>query len=321
MDRKNKVSIIVAVYNVEKYIRRCVDSLLAQTYQDIEIILVDDGSPDRCGDICDEYERKDSRIKVIHKSNGGVSSAQQAGLDAATGDYVIHADPDDWVEKDMVSQLVRKAIETSADMITCDFYYDGKYRSLYYTTEKDLLRKIVDVNIICVCWNVLVRRAFIIQHDICFTPDWLCYSEDFLFMSRLLVAGARSAHLAKAFYHYCIDNNGSLVHRKTKKQLYSIIRVIEEMQILLNPDDYDEFYTRKKYALQYAFQGGFYKEFKSMYMEIRERIISEGYKENRGGLTWLVAVALEESPYKAAIYLKYNRFLTKIKNLIAYMRH
>ena len=91
-----KVSIIVAVYNVEKYISRCLDSLQVQTHKNIEVLLVDDGSKDASGIICDKYAANDLRFKVIHKENGGVSKARQTGLDAATGDYIIHADPDDY---------------------------------------------------------------------------------------------------------------------------------------------------------------------------------------------------------------------------------
>ena len=99
------ISIIVAVYKAESCLRRCVDSLLAQTFQDYEILLVDDGSPDRSGEICDEYARKDNRVRVFHKENGGVASARQCGMNNARGEYVIHADPDDWVEPNMLGTI------------------------------------------------------------------------------------------------------------------------------------------------------------------------------------------------------------------------
>ena len=93
------LSIIVPVYNVEQYLSRCVDSLVNQTYHNIEIILVDDGSPDRSGEICDEYAKKDKRVKVIHQSNGGLSDARNTALDIAKGDYLMFVDSDDWIEK------------------------------------------------------------------------------------------------------------------------------------------------------------------------------------------------------------------------------
>jgi len=104
-------SIIVPVYNVEQYINRCVDSILAQTYQNFELILVDDGSPDNSGKICDEYARKDSRIKVIHIPNGGVSNARNTGLDAASGDYIVFVDSDDWILPNHIEQLLPEGDE------------------------------------------------------------------------------------------------------------------------------------------------------------------------------------------------------------------
>ena len=121
-----KVSIIVPVYKAEKYLNRCIDSILAQTFTDFELLLIDDGSPDRSGEICDEYAKKDSRIRVIHKENGGVSSARQRGLDESVGEYTMHADPDDWVEPEMLDELYKKAKEEDADMVICDFFYEYK---------------------------------------------------------------------------------------------------------------------------------------------------------------------------------------------------
>ena len=116
------ISVIVPIYNAENYLHRCLDSILAQTLTDFELILVNDGSTDCSGKICDEYALKDNRIKVIHKSNGGVASARQMGVDNALGNYTIHADPDDWVEPTMLEELYKKAIEKDADMVICDFY-------------------------------------------------------------------------------------------------------------------------------------------------------------------------------------------------------
>lgn len=97
-----KISIIVPVYNVEKYLRKCIDSILNQTFKDFELILIDDGSTDESGKICDEYNLKDNRIKVIHKENGGLSSARNAGLDIAQGEYIGFVDSDDWIESDQI---------------------------------------------------------------------------------------------------------------------------------------------------------------------------------------------------------------------------
>lgn len=115
------ISIIVPVYGVEKYLNACVDSILAQTYQNLEVILIDDDSPDRCGAICDEYARRDSRVKVIHKPNGGAASARNRGLDIAKGDYICLIDSDDWVTPDFVEKLRHALIKAQADVSVCSF--------------------------------------------------------------------------------------------------------------------------------------------------------------------------------------------------------
>ena len=129
-----KISIIVPVYKAEAYIRRCIDSILAQTLTDFELLLIDDGSPDGSGEICDTYAATDSRIRVFHKENGGVGSARQFGLDNAIGEYTIHADPDDWVDSTMLEELYYKAIEDQADMVLCDYWLEypnhQEYQSL-----------------------------------------------------------------------------------------------------------------------------------------------------------------------------------------------
>ena len=119
-----KISIIVPVYKVEKYLDKCVKSIVEQTYKNLEIILVDDGSPDNCPAMCDEWAQKDSRIIVIHKENGGVSSARNAGLAVCTGDYVGFVDSDDWIEPDMYEYLLDISMNGNADVSRCAFVID-----------------------------------------------------------------------------------------------------------------------------------------------------------------------------------------------------
>lgn len=125
-----ELSIIVPVYKVEKYLPRCIDSILAQTFGDFELILIDDGSPDGCGRICDEYARKDKRIVVIHQKNMGVSAARNAGLDIARGRYIGFVDSDDWIEPQMYEVMMDAIRENGADMAVCGVRYadeDGKF--------------------------------------------------------------------------------------------------------------------------------------------------------------------------------------------------
>ena len=104
------VSVIIPIYKVEQYLARCIDSVLRQTVSDLEIILVDDGSPDACGAICDEYAKKDDRIRVIHKENGGLSSARNAGIKIAKGEYIAFVDSDDWIDENFI-KLLKEALE------------------------------------------------------------------------------------------------------------------------------------------------------------------------------------------------------------------
>ena len=140
-----RISIIVPVFNVEKYIERCVKSIENQSYRNLEIILVDDESPDRCPQICDEYAKRDERIKVLHKKNGGLSDARNAGLDVATGEYIAFVDSDDWVETDFIETLYRNAESENADIsiIGCTLVWDnGRKKQLsnedeYYLFDKE----------------------------------------------------------------------------------------------------------------------------------------------------------------------------------------
>lgn len=126
--KKHLVSIVVPVYNVEKYLNRCVDSIINQSYNNIEILLVDDGSTDSSGKLCDDYLKKDSRIKVIHKQNGGLSDARNFGIDKSTGDYLCFIDSDDWIEKDMIMNLFNSIINEKSDISICRRYrvYDNQ---------------------------------------------------------------------------------------------------------------------------------------------------------------------------------------------------
>lgn len=114
------ISVIVPVYKVEPYLRQCVDSILGQTFRDFELILVDDGSPDGCPAICDEYAEQDSRVKVIHKENGGLSSARNVGLDVAKGEYISFVDSDDWIARGMLEAMFHKCVEFGADLAICN---------------------------------------------------------------------------------------------------------------------------------------------------------------------------------------------------------
>ena len=117
-----KLSIIVPVYKVEQYLNRCVDSILNQTYRNIEIVLVDDGSPDRSGEICDRYAKSDERVKVVHKKNGGVSSARNIGFSSSTGEYIGYVDSDDYIAPTMYEDMIDVLEKNDLDIVCCDAF-------------------------------------------------------------------------------------------------------------------------------------------------------------------------------------------------------
>ena len=219
-----KVSVIVPVYKAEAYLHRCVDSLLAQTLAEFELLLVDDGSPDGSGAICDGYAARDSRVRVFHKSNGGVSSARQCGVDNARGEYIIHADPDDWVEPTMLEELYAKAVSENADVVICDYFVEHSNETFYSkqqpsNNETSTVLREFFVHLHGACWNKLLRREAILRYNVRF-DEQLSFCEDLYYNSTLLLNPVRIAYLPKAFYHYDqIINTNSIGTRYTVRSL------------------------------------------------------------------------------------------------------
>ena len=218
-----RVSIIVAVYNAELYLKRLLDSIVAQTMKDFEVIIVDDGSNDSSGKICDEYAKLDQRIRVIHKQNAGVSAARQTGLDNAEGEYVIHADADDWIEPTMLEELYNKAKTDKADIVICDFYDENNKGEVLLRKQKPSslhhLSVLSDLfkNLHGSCWNKLVRRVCYEKYNIKF-PEGINHCEDLLTWVELLQKNLRVSYLNRAFYHYCENKNS--ITRKYSRSTY-----------------------------------------------------------------------------------------------------
>ena len=199
------VSIIVPIYNIEGYIRECIDSILAQTYPDFELILVDDGSPDNCGRICDEYAEKDVRIKVIHKENGGLTSARNAGLSVAKGDWIMHVDGDDWIEPDMIESLIEAAKATEADLVFGDFMKYGPYAGYYKLPtwsidKKDSMSRYI-AYMMTTIWGSIAKRSLYTEHCLK-SPDGVSYCEDFHLIVRLCHFAKKIVNVHRPFYHY-----------------------------------------------------------------------------------------------------------------------
>lgn len=263
-----KISVIVPVYNAEMYIRRCIDSLLSQTFLDFEILLVNDGSPDKSGVICDEYALKDGRVRVFHKDNGGVSSARQCGIDNAIGEYIIHTDPDDWVEAEMLERLYAKAKEEDADMVICDFYeeYNNKqiYRSQCPTAlDNDTVLKELFHQLHGSCCNKLVKQNCYKMYNVSFDLS-LSYCEDLYFNASLLMNKLNIAYLPNAFYHYdCSINSTSIIRNYTRQSLQYDIELFEKFtKMMKNTTAYESVQINMAYLIVHrAFHGNVFSSY------------------------------------------------------------
>lgn len=220
-----KISVIVPVYNVENELNSCVGSIIQQTYKEWELWLIDDGSTDRSPQICDDYAKKDSRIHVLHKSNGGVSSARNSGLDLASGEYVFFVDSDDCLEGNAVERIVEKAEDTNADIVMCGFFYrvvsdssvvknlpccyfEGNNKELLERCFEDILKK----ELINPPWNKLIKTDIIQENNIRFNQE-ISILEDISFSIQVMEKCKRIVVLDEALYHYFFKQQGNLVHK------------------------------------------------------------------------------------------------------------
>lgn len=222
-----KMSIVVPVYKVENYIGYCIESLMEQTLADIEIILVDDGSPDQSGSICDRYQQKDGRIKVLHKKNGGVSAARNDGIDLATGEYILFCDSDDWLEKNACEKLYEKASETNSDIVIGDIYeaFPNRNRNIRFyaepftTDDPAFIRKMIQaVFYRSYCpmpdavnpalgyyggpWNKAVRLSMLRENNIRFDMRVKGIYDDILYSAHILAAAKRVSYITDSVYYY-----------------------------------------------------------------------------------------------------------------------
>lgn len=219
---RERVSVIVPVYNAQKYLARCVDSILAQTHKDLEIILVDDGSTDNSPILCDEFALKDLRIKVIHKQNEGAGMARNAGLQEAAGDFVIFVDSDDYIESTTIEKCLAVRREQCADLVMFGRFnqtVDGKITPKPIPCDKPLFKgdevvsKVLSglftykMGVGISCWGKLYDINLIKDNDIAFCSERELLSEDAFFMLQLFAKVKRVALLPENLYYYCQNEN------------------------------------------------------------------------------------------------------------------
>lgn len=241
----NLISIIVPVYNTEKYLKQCLDSIRLQTNHNLDIILIDDGSTDSSAEICDRYEKMDSRIRVFHIKNGGVSNARNYGIQQAKGTWILFQDSDDWIEPDTCEQLLNTALEHNGDIIACEYfenyvnkeltYIDNNLAPLEIMTNKNnhiinlLFTDWSDKSRIeccmCIPWGKLIKAELIKKHQLTF-PTNVNYYEDKYFNSILFLKAEKPLFLNKALIHHRYFK-GSLSNLLAKNRLVDLQNFLE----------------------------------------------------------------------------------------------
>ncbi|WP_434798704.1 glycosyltransferase family 2 protein [Terrisporobacter vanillatitrophus] len=241
-----KISIIVPVYKVETYLNKCIDSILEQTFKDFELILVDDGSPDRCGNICDEYAKRDDRIVVIHKDNGGISSARNVGLDIARGDYIGFVDSDDWIDLNMYKILFDNIKIKNGDMCVCDYkkvYSDNSLNIIEESNEHicETLSKIEALKKIysnkstqfIVVWNKLFKKTLF--DNLKFEMNRIY--EDAFIINELIYKSKKVIYLNNKLYNYR-QREGSIMNSSCNiKELDSVYALSERVKFFYKLGD------------------------------------------------------------------------------------
>lgn len=225
-----KVSVIIPIYNVSIYIQDCVLSVLNQSYENVEIILVDDGSSDESGQLCDELAKRDSKIIVVHKENGGLSDARNTGIRVATGDYILFLDGDDfWDDSEALLRLVQRVTKTNGDVINYSYkkYFDSDGRKIPYIREKkemplglltkeERIKDLIDRDLyIASACNKMIKKSLFMKNDLFFRKN--IYSEDIEWCARLLVCSEKMDFVDENFYCYRQREN-SITHTISEKK-------------------------------------------------------------------------------------------------------
>ncbi|MCI7791582.1 MAG: glycosyltransferase [Lachnospiraceae bacterium] len=225
--QKDLISIIVPVYNMERYLERCMNSIWQQTYTNLEIILVDDGSTDQSPQMCDDYARKDNRIKVVHKQNGGLSDARNAGLAIASGAYIGYVDSDDWIEPDMYERMYQACVEHDAQVAVCryaqvykDHVVQGGNGKVTAFEREELLRIYIggddDYVIYNSVWSKLFAREVV--EGVQFPKGR--NSEDIMYTTKAFCKADRGVYIDTCLYDYVLDRDGSIMNVKRGERMF-----------------------------------------------------------------------------------------------------
>lgn len=240
---EEKISVVVPIYKVEPYLDRCVNSIVKQTYTNLEIILVNDGSPDNCPKMCDEWEKKDNRIRVIHKENGGLSDARNAGLDKASGDYVLFVDSDDYIELNACERLYGTIKIADSDFVVgasknikgdhIEFQKRTTIPENISIEAKEFIISSIDANEwYAPAWLNLYKTCFLKKNMLYFVKGIV--HEDIEFLPRLYLSAKRISYCNYMFYNYVIRDNSIMTSKVFDKRREDILKIYEEWKKLFD---------------------------------------------------------------------------------------
>ena len=316
-----KVSVIVPIYNVEKYLEKCINSLLSQTLEDIQIILVNDGSKDNSGNIAKEYEKNNNdRIIYVEKENGGLSDARNYGLKYATGDFIAFLDSDDYIEKNAYEEMYNKAIEENADYVECDFIWEfpNKIRvdkQYPYKNKKEML-SFVRV----VAWNKLIKRQLIIDNNLEF-PKGLRY-EDIEFTYKLIPFVNKFAYVDKPFIHY-VQREGSIANVQNERTAEIFTVLDNVIEFYKKNNIYEEYRNELEYNYaRYLLCSSLKRMCKIKDKTIREKLLTESWERlNSNFPNWkenviLKTVNIGKNKYMRTVNKSTYKIYSKILEII-----
>lgn len=316
-----KVSVIVPIYNVEKYLEKCINSLLSQTLEDIQIILVNDGSKDNSGNIAREYEKNNkNRIIYVEKENSGLSDARNYGLKYATGDFVAFLDSDDYIEKNAYEEMYNKAIEENADYVECDFIWEfpNKIRvdkQYPYKNKKEML-SFVRV----VAWNKLIKRQLIIDNNLEF-PKGLRY-EDVEFTYKLIPFINKFAYVDKSFIHY-VQREGSIANVQNERTAEIFTVLDNVIEFYKKNNIYEKYRDELEYNYaRYLLCSSLKRMCKIKDKTIREKLLTESWERlNLNFPNWkenviLKTVNIGKNKYMRTVNKSTYKIYSKILEII-----
>ena len=304
---KDLISVIVPVYNVEKYLPQCIDSILNQTEKNLEIILVDDGSLDNSGKICDEFSKKDDRIVVIHKKNNGLSSARNAGLEIAKGNYIGFVDSDDWLDKSMYEVLLKLLKENNSDISCCDFFKTANSNDSIPHIDNEIINSYNNIESLnnfynglytqtVVAWNKLYKRELF--KDISYPVGKIHEDEGTTY--KLYYKANKITYTNRPLYYYRITPNSITTSKFNKKRL-DIIDVYDEKVKFIKNINNEEIYSKtlKWYLFKLIncyFECSNNIENNTEYLTLINQKVSETYKSyiqsDKKQLHWIILFSI-----------------------------